>query len=494
MVVVMGRTVVPATRGRWWVDEPSSDDGTATARLGRTATLLAMRLRAAEMAAAIGGQVVGPDVTVDGASIDSRDLPLGSLFVPIVDARDGHDFVVGAVAAGASAYLTARSGPEPGAEAATAIVVGDTSAALIGLGRLARARLDAGPRPATVVGITGSVGKTTTKDLLAAALASTRRTAASLRSFNNELGVPLTLVNAPDDTEAVVVEMGARGRGHIALLCDIARPTIAVVTAVEMVHTELFGDLDEVAEAKGELVEALPPTGSAVLHRDNPRVAAMAGRTSGRVLWFGAGPHPEGVDLWAEDVALDDELRPRFLLHSPWGATRVHLAVRGRHNVGNALAAAGAALLAGVPLDGVAGGLEHAQLSAGRMDLRAALSGALVLDDAYNAGPASVTAALHALVALSRPRATAVLGVMAELGTEGPAAHRAVAEEAARLGVRVIAVGAADYGPTAEHVPDGEAALARLLTGAGPGDQDAVLVKGSRVAGLETIAAALRGE
>jgi len=142
----------------------------------------------------------------------------------------------------------------------------------------------------------------------------------------------------------------------------------------------------------------------------------------------------------------------------------------------------------------VAGGLEHAQLSAGRMDLRAAPSGALVLDDAYNAGPASVTAALHALVALGRPRATAVLGVMAELGTEGPAAHRAVAAEAARLGVAVIAVDATDYGPTAKHVPDAAAALARLLAGAGPGDRDAVLVKGSRVAGLETVAAALRGD
>jgi UDP-N-acetylmuramoyl-tripeptide--D-alanyl-D-alanine ligase len=453
-----------------------------------------MRLRVAEIAAATGGHLVGPDVTVDGASIDSRDLAPGALFVPIVDARDGHDFVTGAVARGAAAYLTARPAPEPGAEAATAIVVADTAAALLAVGRLARTRLDGGARPATVVGITGSVGKTTTKDLLAAALATTLRTAASLRSFNNELGVPLTLVNAPDDTEAVVVEMGARGRGHIALLCSIAHPTIAVVTAVEMVHTELFGSLDEVAEAKGELVEALPTDGAAVLNGDNPRVAAMATRTTARVLTFGRGDHPGGVDLWAEDVTLDDDLRPRFVLHSPWGRAPLHLAVRGRHNVANALAAAGAALLAGVPLDGLARGLEHADLSAGRMDLRRALSGALVLDDAYNAGPASVTAALHALVALGRPRSTAVLGVMAELGPEGPAAHRALAEEADRLGVRVIAVDAPDYGPTAEHVIDRDAALARLRADGGPDGDDAVLVKGSRVAGLEAVAAALRGD
>ena len=475
-----------------------------------------MRLRAAEIAAATGGRLVGPDVPVEGASIDSRDLVPGSLFVPIVDARDGHDFVGAALERGAAAFLTSRPLDQlvgVAVDDVTAIVVTDPAAALLALGRAARARLDgpdrpdrsgqaAGPDPsAAVIGITGSVGKTTTKDLLAGVLATTFRTSASPRSFNNELGVPLTLVNTPDGTQAVVVEMGARGRGHIALLCEVARPTVAVVTTVEMVHTQLFGDLGEVAAAKAELVEALPPDGAAVLNADNVLVSAMADRTAARVLRFSAtgatsaggasGPAP---DLWVSDVELDDELRPRFRLHSPWGDADVRLGARGRHNVTNALAAAGAALVAGVPIERVADGLAGAALSALRMDLRTAPSGARILNDSYNAGPASMAAALAALTALGADRSTAVLGVMAELGDDGPAEHRAVAELAAGLGVRVIAVAAPDYGPTVEHAADPQQALARL-DGAGElGPGDAVLVKGSRVAGLELLAAALVGE
>ena len=347
-----------------------------------------MRLRAAEIAAATGGRLVGPDVPVEGASIDSRDLVPGSLFVPIVDARDGHDFVGAALERGAAAFLTSRPLDQlvgVAVDDVTAIVVTDPAAALLALGRAARARLDGPDRPAgpaAVIGITGSVGKTTTKDLLAGVLATTFRTSASPRSFNNELGVPLTLVNTPDGTEAVVVEMGARGRGHIALLCEVARPTIAVVTTVERVHTQLFGDLGEVAAAKAELVEALPPDGAAVLNADNVLVSAMADRTAARVLRFSAtgatsaggasGPAP---DLWVSDVELDDELRPRFRLHSPWGDADVRLGARGRHNVTNALAAAGAALVAGVPIERVADGLAGAALSALRMDLRTAPSG-----------------------------------------------------------------------------------------------------------------------
>jgi UDP-N-acetylmuramoyl-tripeptide--D-alanyl-D-alanine ligase len=460
-------------------------------------------MQAAEIAAATSGRLVGPDVAIDGASIDSRELAPGSLFVPIVDVRDGHDFVVTAVEHGAAAFLTSRpvegwfgSGPDPALPAGVAAIeVHDTVEALAALGRHARSRLGSSPELRAVVGITGSVGKTTTKDLLAGVLATTYRTAASLRSFNNELGVPLTLVNAPGGTEAAVVEMGARGRGHIALLCGIARPTIGVVTAVEMVHTQLFGDLSEVAAAKAELIESLPPDGAAVLDADNELVAAMGVGSAARVLRFsarsGPGPDARGVELWVSAVGLDDQLRPSFAMHTPWGDIDVRLEVRGRHNVSNALAAAGAALLAGVPLERVAQGLGHAGLSPWRMDLRTGSSGARVLNDAYNAGPASTAAALQALVALGAGRSTAVLGVMAELGADGPAAHRAIAEQAAALGVRVIAVAAPDYGPTVEHVDDRDGALDRLRAGAGLGPDDAVLVKGSRVAGLEVLAQAL---
>jgi UDP-N-acetylmuramoyl-tripeptide--D-alanyl-D-alanine ligase len=439
-----------------------------------------MRIRCSELAAAVGGRLDGPDVVVDGASVDSRTVRPGQLFVAVVAERDGHAFVADAVAAGAVAYLASESGSVAEVPAA-AVVVEDTVAALQAAGRLARDRLG-GP----VVGITGSVGKTSVKDLLAGVLSRRRVTAASARSFNNELGVPLTLLDAPDDTEVAVVEMGARGIGHIALLCDIAAPTIGVVTRVAAAHTEEFGSLDAIAQAKGELVEALPVDGTAVLCAFDERVAAMAARTSARVVTFGAGG-----DVVAEEVRLDDELRPRFHLRTPWGEVDdVELATRGLHQVDNALAAAAAALACGLDLPDVAAGLAEAQLSPWRMELGVAPGGGRVLNDAYNANPASTEAALHALAALPAARRVAVLGIMAELGDQGPAAHEAVAALAGALGVEVVAVAAPAYGEAAHvtHVPDLDAALAAV----GPlGRDDAVLVKGSRVAGLEALATRL---
>jgi UDP-N-acetylmuramoyl-tripeptide--D-alanyl-D-alanine ligase len=431
-----------------------------------------VELRVSEVAEATGGRRQGPDAAVDGAAIDSRLVAGGELFVPVVAERDGHDFVPAALAAGAAAFLTARPAASyPGVEA-PAVEVDDTGAALAALGRHARGRL-----PDRVVGITGSVGKTSVKDLLAAALAARWRTAASPGSFNNELGVPLTLVNAPGGSEAVVVEMGARGIGHIADLCALARPTVAVVTRVAAAHTEMFGGLDDVARAKGELVEALPADGTAVLNAGDARVAAMADRTSAGVVTFGAGG-----EVRAEDVVLDDDLRPAFRLVTPWGRTAVRLAVRGVHMVDNALAAAAAALVCDVPLAGVAEALGAARLSRWRMDLVTLPSGARVLNDAYNANPASMTAALRALAALPARRRVAVLGRMAELGASSDAEHRAVADLAADLGIDVVAVGAPAYG--GETVADLDGAVAAL---GALGEGDAVLVKGSRVAGLERL-------
>ncbi|MDP1820429.1 MAG: UDP-N-acetylmuramoyl-tripeptide--D-alanyl-D-alanine ligase [Acidimicrobiales bacterium] len=430
-----------------------------------------MHLRAAELAAAVEGRLHGPDVTVDGASIDSRSVRPGQLFVPVVAERNGHDFIDAALAAGAPAYLTSEA-PRGG----TAIVVDDTVVGLQRAGLLARGRLG-GP----VIGITGSVGKTSVKDLLAGVLTRRFRTAASERSFNNELGVPITLLDAPDRTEALVVEMGARGVGHIADLCAIAAPTVGIVTRVAAVHTEVFGTIDDIARAKSELVAALPFDGTAILNGDDPRVAAMASATSARVLTFG-----KAGDVRAEDVVLDEQLQASFLLVSDWGTTTVHLGARGEHQVGNALAAATAALVCGVALDEIAGGLGDAALSPWRMALGRAPSGATVLNDAYNANPTSVAAALQALLALPARRRVAVLGTMAELGPSSIDDHAAIGEMARRLGVRLIAVASPAYG--GEDVPDTDAALAAL----GPlGPQDAVLVKGSRVAGLERLAARL---
>jgi UDP-N-acetylmuramoyl-tripeptide--D-alanyl-D-alanine ligase len=436
-------------------------------------------MRTSEVAEATGGRLAGPDVDVSGATIDSRSVVGGELFVPVVAARDGHDFVAAAVAAGAAAYLCSR--PVAGAEPATAVEVDDTVAALAALGAHVRDRL-ARTVDGRVVGITGSVGKTSVKDLLAAALAARWRSAASAGSFNNELGVPLTLVGAPGDVEALVVEMGSRGRGHVAALCAVARPTVGIVTRVAAVHTETFGTLDDVAVAKAELVEALPPDGVAVLNAADPRVAAMAGRTEARVVTFG-----DGADVRAEDVRVDDGLRPAFRAATPWGTADVRLAVRGVHMVDNALAALAAAAACGVPLDAAAGALGRAGLSRWRMDLTTLPSGARLLNDAYNANPASMAAALRALAALDAGRRIAVLGVMAEIGEASDAEHRAVGELARELGVEVVAVGVEAYGGT--EVADLAAAV-EALGELGP--RDAVLLKGSRVAGLERMVNLLR--
>jgi UDP-N-acetylmuramoyl-tripeptide--D-alanyl-D-alanine ligase len=433
----------------------------------------AVKFPASEIARVVGGTLVGPDVEVEGAAIDSRLVRPRQLFIPVAGERDGHDFIPAARDAGAAATLTSR---EP-VEGITSIRVADTTAAFTLLGAHARTKL--GER---VVGITGSVGKTSTKDLAAAALGRVHVVTASEKSFNNELGVPLTLVNAHDATDVAVVEMGARGAGHIAWLCDIARPTIAVVTAVELVHAELMGDLDAIARAKSELPASLPPDGVAVLNGANPRVAAMADATDARSILYGGATG----EVRATGVELGPDLRARFTLESPWGSTGVHLGVRGVHHVDNALAAATVALLCDVPIDEVAAGLELSELSPWRMDLRTAPSGARVLNDAYNAGPASMEAALRALAHLDAARHLAVVGPMAELGDEGPAQHRRVAALADELGVDLLPVGTDEYGLA--PVADADAAIA-VLGPLGPGD--AVLVKGSRVAGLEKVAEAL---
>ncbi|KJR06722.1 UDP-N-acetylmuramoyl-tripeptide--D-alanyl-D-alanine ligase [Gordonia sp. PS3] len=437
-----------------------------------------MHLLASQIAAATGGTLHGPDVTVDSASIDSRSARPGQLFVPIVAARDGHDYIPAAVQAGAPVYLTDRT-PDP-ALAATAVQVADTAEALADLGRFVRAGLTG-----SVVGVTGSVGKTSTKDLLAGVLSTTFRTAASEKSFNNELGLPLTLLGAPDDTEAVVLEMGARGVGHIAQLCSIASPTVGVLTRVEAVHLEMFGSIEDVARAKGELVEALPADGLAVLNADHPVVAAMASRTSARVVTYGVDP---AADVRATDIVLDDQLRAAFTLHSPWGSVPVRLGARGEHQVGNALAAAAAGGGVGVSVERIADGLLRAGLSGLRMEMSTTAAGVVVINDAYNANPTSMAAGLSALARVEAGRRFAVLGTMAELGDDSDAAHRAVAEQARELGVTVIAVDEPAYGDGVAHVSGIEGAVDAL---SGLRSGDAVLVKGSRVAALERVVQAL---
>jgi UDP-N-acetylmuramoyl-tripeptide--D-alanyl-D-alanine ligase len=428
-----------------------------------------VRFSISELAARLGGEQVGPDVAVTGASIDSRTVLPGQLYVPIVAERDGHEFIHAALESGAPAYLTAQK-PVGG----TAVVVADTAVSLLRLGQLARERVNGG-----VIGITGSVGKTTTKDLLHRCLTSSFRASASERSFNNELGLPLTLLNAPDDVEWVVLEMGARGAGHIARLTDIGRPDVGIVTSVAMAHVEYFGDLEGVARAKSELVSALPRSGVAVLNVDDPRVAGMASVSPCPVLRYAV----EGdADVRAEGIVLDGDLRPRFQMATPWGGGEVRLALHGIQQVPNALAAAAAALWCGVSFDGVVDALRTAAGSPLRMEVRRMTNGPVLVVDCYNANPASTEAALRSMAELPAGRKVALLGLMAELGADTETEHRRTAQLAEELGIEVVGYQTPLYG--SRHVSSTDDAVALLLE-LGPGD--AALVKGSRVARLEDV-------
>lgn len=428
-----------------------------------------MRFWASSAAAATGGRLVGPDVEIDGVSFDSRSLQPGQLFVPIVADRDGHEFVTDALGGGAAAYFSSRP-PQGG----TAIEVADTLQALMDLATDRRHRF-VGP----VIGITGSVGKTSTKDLASAALSACRHTWANERSFNNEQGLPTTVLNAPPDTEVMVLEMGMRGLGEISRLCSIAQPHIGVVTRVAEAHSDLLGGIEGVAQAKAELVQALPAAGFALLNADDVRVRRMASISDASVLLFGESTD---ADVRIDDVRLDEFARARFRLHTPWGSVDVSLAVSGRHMALNAAAALACVGVVGGDIHAGAAALDVVGLTAMRMQIGHTASGALVLDDSYNANPTSMRAAIDALVDLSAHRRIAVLGLMAEI-SDPQREHLDIAEYARGRGVHVIAVGTELYG--IEPAADPVLAVGSLAGG------DAVLVKGSRVVGLERVAAAL---
>ncbi|WP_425571611.1 UDP-N-acetylmuramoyl-tripeptide--D-alanyl-D-alanine ligase [Nocardioides aquiterrae] len=442
-----------------------------------------------EIARAVDGTVHGdPSVVVSGpAYVDSRAAEPDGLFVAVVgDRTDGHEY-----AAGAHAVLGSRPTEAP------TVVVGDPVSAL---GRLAShvvRRLGT-----TVVALTGSQGKTGTKDYLAQVLATAGPTVATAGSFNNELGLPLTVLRADADTEFLVLEMGARGIGHIAYLCEIAPPRISAVLNVGTAHLGEFGSREAIALAKGEIVEALPADGIAVLNADDDLVSAMAARTPATVLTFGA----TGDVAW-RGVELDELGRPAFELGHAGEWHPVRLTQSGAHQVANASAAAALALAAGLPLDRVAAALSEARsASPMRMELHERADGLLVVNDAYNANPASMTAALEALVAIGERRArrtVAVLGAMRELGPTSYDEHVGVGRTAAELGVDLLVVvgeeaagiaeGFAQGGHSEAIVTAGRAeALDRVRENAS--GADVVLVKASRGVALETIADGLLAE
>jgi UDP-N-acetylmuramoyl-tripeptide--D-alanyl-D-alanine ligase len=454
-----------------------------------------IRLSLAEVAAAVGGTSTGDTEITGAVTVDSRTVGPGDLFVALPGERvDGADFVPAAAQAGAAAALSTR--PD---DALPTVVVDDPVAALGRLAAAVHARLTA----VTTVGITGSSGKTSTKDLLGQVLATAGQTVSPPGSYNNDIGLPLTVLSADEDTRFLVLEMGARGIGHIARLCDIARPDVGVVLNVGSAHLGEFGSAEVIAQAKGELVEALPESGTAVLNADDPRVIGMAPRTAARVLSTGIR---EPADVRATGVRLDESGRARFTLHTGGEEQDVALRVVGEHQVANALSAAGAALAAGMSPAEVATALTAAEpRSRWRMEVGRRPDGVTVVNDAYNANPESMRAALAALKALPGERRIAVLGAMAELGPGGGAEHERLGRDAAAAGVDlVVAVGADAVGiasgaaaagrrPGEEsvHVPDRAAARALLSELLRPGD--VVLVKASRSYGLERLAEDLLG-
>ncbi len=460
-------------------------------------------LSLAQVAQIAGGELAG-DATalVTGeVVIDSRRAGPGGLFAAVAGERaDGHDFASDAIAAGAVAVLATRPVPVP------SVLVADVEAALAALARYV---IDALPA-AQIAGITGSSGKTSTKDLAAQLAERLGPTIAPAGSFNNELGLPLTVLRADPSTRYLVLELSARGLGHIAQLCRIAPPRYGVVLNVGRAHAGEFGGLDRVAQAKGELVEALPADGVAILNADDPRVLAMAARTQARVVTFSAAPrHPRTAhppSIRAADVRLDDLGRPSFTLLTPEGAAPVALQLHGAHNVPNAVAAAALARELGLGLAGIADALSAAVArSRWRMEVHRRADGVTIINDAYNANPESVRAAIEALSHLARDgRGFAVLGHMAELGGISRASH----EEIGAFAARAELAGLIAVGPEAEPllagarrvrawhgealaVPDGTAAVDVLANQLKPGD--VVLVKASRAAHLEGVAVLLAG-
>jgi UDP-N-acetylmuramoyl-tripeptide--D-alanyl-D-alanine ligase len=456
-------------------------------------------LSLAQIAAATGAVpdlVADPGAMADAVVIDSRKAGPGTIFAALPGERvDGHDFAATAVAAGAVAVLTSRPAGVP------ALVTPDVPAAL---GRLARAMVDQLPG-LTIAGITGSVGKTTTKDLAAQLAGQLGPTVAPCGSLNNEIGHPLTVLRADEATRYLVLELSARGAGQIAQLCEFAPPRLGVVLCVGSAHTGEFGGIEAVARAKGELPEALPPDGVALLNHDDPRVLAMAGRTAARVVTFGRS---RAATVRAAEVTIDGQGRASFTLISRDGeSVPVRLRLLGGHNVTNALAAAALAGELGLPAAAVAEGLSAAEpRSKWRMEVTERPDGVTVINDAYNANPEAMAAAIETLAVVARGRrAFAVLGPMNELGSESQLRHEEAGGQAARAGVAGLIVVGEDAAPMlsgarAERswrgellgVPDAGSAVAALGNLLAPGD--VVLVKASRSAGLERVALALTGE
>ena len=435
-----------------------------------------MKLTIKEIGDITGGQAVGdPSALVTGVSIDSRSIDKNHLFVPIKAKRNGHDFVSDAIRNGATGHLFSE-----GKAQGNAVKVNDTLIALQDLAKFERKRITG-----DVIGITGSVGKTTTKDILFASLRNLTEVHVSKLSFNNELGLPLTILSAESSTKHLILEMGARGPGQIAELAKIATPTIGIVTRVASAHTEFFQDIDQIAETKGALVELLPSSGTAILNNDDPRVAEMSKRTNAEIVTYGL----EDATVTARKISINNDLTTNFQITSPWGTASTRMNIPGVHNVTNALAAISAGLTMGFSLEDLCSSLADIHLSPMRMESKNLKSGALVINDSYNANPTSMNAAIDTLLSSPRKHKYAVVGTMAELGSASEEAHRQIGSRLTDDGIQWISVAEPKYG--GEDVSSWQDALT-FIAGEKSQNSDAIiLIKGSRIAELDQLADAL---
>jgi UDP-N-acetylmuramoyl-tripeptide--D-alanyl-D-alanine ligase len=446
------------------------------------------------LARACGGRLEGDDRAFAGVSSDSRTLAPGDVFVALRGPRfNGNEFVGAALAAGAAGALV--DAPQPFALAQ--IVVADTQAALSRAGQAWREALSI-----PVIGVAGSNGKTTAKEMTAAILAQAGSTLATRGNLNNHIGVPLTLLRLEPGHRFAVIEMGANRAGEVAQLIEVARPTVGLITNAGAEHLEGFGSLEGVARAEGETVAGLAADATAVLNADDEFAGLWRSMTPARIVTFGLA---EGADFRASDLQTtlaETGFRTRFRLSSPLGQADIELHVGGRHNVANALGAAAAAAAAGATLDHIVVGLGTMRPVPGRLQLKQAACGAWIIDDSYNANPSSVRAGIDVLASVAGRR-WLVLGDMAELGEFAADAHAQIGAFARERGVeRLLATGplaalaVERFGAGGQWFPDA-AALTHELLRALAADQGAggvrLLVKGSRVNRLERVVAALVG-